>query len=258
MHQADGLYQAAFGAPGDAEVVCVHGLGMSHRTFVPFARALAPRRRVIAVDLPGFGRSPRPRVAPDVRGLSLALAAWLRATGRTAPAFVANSMGCQVLAELADHSPELLGPSVLIGPTVEPGARTLSRQVLRLAANALSEPPRLLPHALRDYLACGPGYLLRTFGHALTHRIEARLPGFPAPVMVVRGTRDRFVSRAWAHECASLAPRGIAVEVPGSAHAAHYSAPRRLASLTLAFLEEPNERADTPVGRVREHRTGGH
>ncbi|MGW4663450.1 alpha/beta fold hydrolase [Streptosporangium sandarakinum] len=76
------MYAAVLGPASAPEVVCVHGLGCSHRYFLPLARHLAPASRVVAVDLPGFGRTPGPREPLDIRGLSLALAGWLRATGR--------------------------------------------------------------------------------------------------------------------------------------------------------------------------------
>ncbi|GEC02399.1 hypothetical protein SSP24_00540 [Streptomyces spinoverrucosus] len=45
----------------------------------------------MAVDLPGFGRTPGPPGPLDVHGLSLALADWLRATGRGPAPLVADS-----------------------------------------------------------------------------------------------------------------------------------------------------------------------
>ncbi|GAB2469481.1 hypothetical protein GCM10027187_42050 [Streptosporangium sandarakinum] len=76
------MYAAVLGPASAPEVVCVHGLGCSHRHFLPLARHLAPASRVVAVDLPGFGRTPGPREPLDIRGLSLTLAGWLRATAR--------------------------------------------------------------------------------------------------------------------------------------------------------------------------------
>src|SRR5215217_647908 len=52
------------GSPGEqrAPVVLVHGLGLSSRYLAPLGRRLAALgHRVLAPDLPGFGRSPKPR-----------------------------------------------------------------------------------------------------------------------------------------------------------------------------------------------------
>jgi pimeloyl-ACP methyl ester carboxylesterase len=45
--------------PDDVTFVMVHGLGASHLSWVQVAPALSGLGRVLALDLPGFGRSPR-------------------------------------------------------------------------------------------------------------------------------------------------------------------------------------------------------
>lgn len=64
------MHAAVLGRTDGPDVVCVHGLGCSHRYFGPLAEELAPFCRVIAPDLPGFGRTLGPPNALDVRGMS--------------------------------------------------------------------------------------------------------------------------------------------------------------------------------------------
>lgn len=97
-------------------VILVHGLGMSSRYMIPIARHLAPLLRVYAPDLPGFGLSEKPRRAFTVRELADALAAWMHAVGVKRAAFVGNSLGCEVLLELALVHPQLVDRLVLQGP----------------------------------------------------------------------------------------------------------------------------------------------
>jgi pimeloyl-ACP methyl ester carboxylesterase len=233
------MHAAVLGPAGAPEVVCVHGLGCSHRYFLPLARHLAPAARVTAPDLPGFGRTPAgsPRV-PDVRGLSLALADWLRATGRAGALLVANSAGCQVVVDLAVHAPELLGPSVLIGPTVDRHARSPLRQLVRLLADVPLERPVLLPLIARDYLTCGVRRGVATFRHLLDDRIERTLVRVHPVTVVVRGSRDPIAPREWAREVAASLPDGHFAEVPGAGHAVHHSAPDELARIVRALLGE--------------------
>ena len=208
------MHAARFGPPGAPDVVCVHGLGCSHRYFLPFARQLAPAARVIAVDLPGFGRTAGPRRMLDVRGLSRALADWLRATGRAGAVLVANSGGCQVVVDLAVHAPELLGPVVLNGPTVDRHARTAPKQLVRLLTNALREAPTLGAVQARDYRDCGPRRLLATFRAMLADPVERKLRPLRTPTVVVRGSRDPVVPARWAREVAEALPRGRLADVP--------------------------------------------
>ena len=45
-------------------LVLVHGLGLSWRSWQPVLDALEGRHDVVAIDLPGFGDSPRCPIAP--------------------------------------------------------------------------------------------------------------------------------------------------------------------------------------------------
>ncbi|QIJ65440.1 alpha/beta fold hydrolase [Streptomyces sp. JB150] len=239
---------AAVLGPRDApEVVCVHGLGCSHRYWLPFARALAPRLRTVAVDLPGFGRTRGPARALDVRQLSLALADWMRVTGRGPAVLVANSVGCQVVVDLAVHSPELVGPVVLIGPTFDRHARTTPRQLLRLLADAPAERPSLMPALVASYADCGLRRALATYRFALHDPVERKLRHLRTPVVVARGSRDPIVPRAWAEEVTRLLPDGRPAEVPGAGHALNHSAPRELAGITRGLLR----RSGLPAGTDR-------
>ncbi|MCE6994955.1 alpha/beta hydrolase [Saccharothrix sp. S26] len=230
------VHAGVLGPRGAPEVVCVPGLGCSHRYFLPLARRLAPHSHVTAVDLPGFGRTPGPPEPLDVRGLSLALADWLRATGRGGALLVANSGGCQVVVDLAVHSPDLLGPAVLVSPTVDRHARSPLRQVARLVADIPRERPSLPFVVGPDYLACGPRRMAATFRHLLDDPVERKLHHLRTPVVVARGSRDPIVPHSWAAEVAALLPHGRLAEVPGAGHALNYSAADALAAVTLPLL----------------------
>lgn len=232
------VHAAVLGQEGAPEVVCVPGLGCSHRYFLPLARLLAPGARVAAVDLPGFGRTPGPREALDVRGLSLALAGWLRATGRGGALLVGNSAGCQVIVDLAAHSPELVGPAVLVSPTMDRHARSRARQLARLIADAPREQPVLSLVLAWDYLRCGPRRIAATLDHLLADPVERKLAHLRAPTVVARGAHDPIVSREWAGEVAALLPDGRLVEVAGAAHAVHHSAPEELARIIRPLLRD--------------------
>ena len=47
-------------------IILVHGLGVSSRYMRPLAELLAAERSVYMIDLPGFGRSEKPRRALNI------------------------------------------------------------------------------------------------------------------------------------------------------------------------------------------------
>jgi len=222
------------------EVVCVHGLGSSHRYWRPFAQVLAPAAgvRVVAVDLVGFGSTvpgPRPAVL-DVDGQARVLAAWLRARGGPPAMYVANSLGCQVVAALAVHAPELVAPAVLTGPTVDPRNRSATAQALRLAADGVWERPSLAWRLGVDYWRCGPVRFAGSLRALLADRIEERAPLWHAPVLVVRGRHDLIVPLRWARELTARFPDARLVELPAAGHTVNWTVPRSVAALTLDLL----------------------
>ena len=230
-----------------APVVLVHGYGVSGTYMLPLAQSLAPSFSVFAPDLPGYGRSQPPRSPLGIPDLAAALAGWLDAAGLRCPAFVANSMGCQIVTELAVHLPERVGPMVLVGPTVDPQRRAARHQLLAGLRDAAREPRSLLSLAARDDAVFGVGALLTTARSALADRIEQRLPLIEQPTVVVRGEEDGFVGTEWAERATALLPRGRLVVVPSEPHAVHYTRPDLVARIVRKLLVEEGEQAGSQL-----------
>lgn len=220
---------------GAKPVVLIHGLGVSSRYMVPIAAQLADEFALFAVDLPGHGRSDTPPRTLDVPQLAVALARWMDATGLGQAALLGNSMGCQIAAELAVRHPERVERLLLIGPTVDPQARSAARQFARLLASTPAERPSLVAVAALDYARMGLAYF-RELRYMLEHRIEDLLPRITVPALIVRGSRDHIVPRAWAEQAARMIPNGRIVTVEGGGHALNYSAPPQLARIARPFL----------------------
>src|SRR5213080_3495193 len=89
------------GARDSPPVVFVPGLGASGLSVLPTAELLRGERDVLVVDLPGQGKSERPRGVLDLRVHAAILAAWLEALGFgfERGVWVGHSFGSQVLVE---------------------------------------------------------------------------------------------------------------------------------------------------------------
>lgn len=223
-------------AEGAVAVVLVHGLVISSVYMVPTARRLAPCFPVYAPDLPGFGRSTKPARVLDVRRLAEALRTWMDALGLRRAVLIGNSLGCQVLVDLAARHPERVAAAVLAGPTVDRHARGALPQIGRLMKDAPREAPSLIPLHVRDCFRAGLPRAWGTLRHALRDPVEEKLPHVQAPALVVRGGRDPLVPRRWAEEVAALLPRGRFETIPGAPHAVNYSAPAPFVQRIRTFL----------------------
>jgi len=239
---AGGLSIHAWTAGEGEPVMLVHGFGVSGRYMLPLARSLAPWFSVFVPELPGHGRSQKPPTPLGIGGLAEALRACIESLELQRPAFVANSMGCQVVTEFAVHSPERVGPLVLIGPTIDPDHRRARHQVLGGVRELGREPLSLLAHPAQDGVM-SVRTLLATARSALADRIEDRLPLIEQPTLVLRGSEDSFVTAAWAERVAALVPRSRLVVVPGQPHAVHYTRPDLVAQLVRELLVEEREEA---------------
>ncbi|WEV24048.1 alpha/beta hydrolase [Streptomyces sp. 71268] len=240
-----GIFTRRFGPPpraGAPATLLVHGLGLSGRYFVPLAERLAAHGRTVLVpDLPGNARSrDAARGASSPERAAADLARWHRRLALGPSLVVANSVGCQVAAALAARAPGLVRHLVLTGPALEPGTSGW-RLCGRLLADAPREPLSLLVVAASDYLVTGPLRIAGSFRYALRDAaasFEANLRRVSAPTLVLRGTGDTIASGPWARHVARTVVDGRAVEVPGAAHAAHYSAPDAVAERIESFTTE--------------------
>jgi pimeloyl-ACP methyl ester carboxylesterase len=217
-------------------VVLVHGFAVSSRYMLPTAKELAGRFPVFAPDLPGYGLSDETRRVLDIPHLADVLAVWLDRRGVSDAVLVGNSFGCQIVADLAIRRPDLVGHAVMIGPTADASARTMSQHVWRLARDLLHEPLALWLVQGIDYLRFGPRWQWKTARFMLSDRIEEKLPLLQMPVLVLRGEHDPIAPQAWVELLARLARQGTVAVVPGVAHAVNYTAPSDLVELIERFV----------------------
>jgi pimeloyl-ACP methyl ester carboxylesterase len=238
--------RCSLGSPdGTLPLVLLHGLAVSHRYMMPLAARLAGHHPVHVVDLPGFGLSSEPGWVLDVADHADHLAAWLDTAGLPPVVVVGNSFGCQVAVELAMRHPDRVRGVVLVGPTMDPAARTAARQILRWLCDTAREDPLQLPILLRDVRDAGPHRVAVTL--ALRDPIERKLPLVGVPALVTRGSREPIVPMAWAQAVIRLLPLGELAVVPGP-HNANYGAADHLTDLILAFLRQRILAEDSQAG----------
>jgi pimeloyl-ACP methyl ester carboxylesterase len=112
------------GPEGAPALVLIHGLGDEadswRRVFAPLSQSY----RVIALDLPGFGRSDRPRRAYTVGFFARAAADLMAALGIGRATLAGSSMGGMIAQRLALAAPQLVERLILIDGCL-PTTRTM-------------------------------------------------------------------------------------------------------------------------------------
>ncbi|HEX5688382.1 MAG TPA: alpha/beta fold hydrolase [Roseiflexaceae bacterium] len=117
--------------------VLVHGWSSSSFTWAPVLPSLSKRYRCIAIDLPGYGRSPAPRTPPTIAGYADLVAELIESFTDQPVLLLGHSMGGQISATLALRHPLLVERMVLLNPALS--GRLSTRVNLLLAPHILVE-----------------------------------------------------------------------------------------------------------------------
>jgi pimeloyl-ACP methyl ester carboxylesterase len=246
-------------------LVLLHGIGSRRGVWDPVAGALARERRVIAVDLPGFGESPQEDFEPSPAGFTARLERWFAEQGLDRPHVAGNSMGGAIALELARRgtvasatavSPagfwnarELafaqrsLRASRAIVKRLRPAVPALSRTApgrIALFSQVYGRPWRLSPAeamATVDAFLDGPAFepALEAFG---PYRFGAGDELRGVPVTIAWGTRDALLIPRQAVRARRMLPWADHVALEGCGHVPFHDDPEAVAAVLLAGSRE--------------------
>jgi 2-succinyl-6-hydroxy-2,4-cyclohexadiene-1-carboxylate synthase len=229
-------------------VVLAHGFTQTGRVWGSLDHDLARDHQVVAVDMPGHGRS------SDVRATLVDGALLLARAGGPA-AYVGYSMGARFCLHLALACPQAVSSLVLISGTAgidDPAERRERRRADGALADRLdppdpTEPAQPVDEFLAQWMAnplfgevgadadgwkerlrnTGPGLAssLRLAGTGTQLPLWPQLARLDMPVLVVTGERDTKFT-ALGHRLAGAIGTGASrVVVPDSDHAPHLQRP---------------------------------
>ena len=225
---------------GDATpIVHVHGFGISGSYLMPTARLLTDRATNLVADLPGYGRSAKPRRPLPIPRLADALVRVLDAMGIEHAVLVGNSMGCPISVEIADRFTDRVEGVVLVAPAGGLNNQPLRRAVRQLAVDGVRESPRMARVAVPDYVRFGPVNTLRLFTEMTEFPALDRLLHIPVPTLAVLGSRDPLLpGPERVVEIAREVPGHVTVvRITGAAHAVNFSHPGELAHVIRSWLD---------------------
>jgi len=239
----DYFYRESQNPPDAPAMLHLHGFGLSGRYLLPTAERLQDEFHTYVPDLPGFGRSMKPRKPLDVPGLAHAAARFMDDREIDSATLVGNSMGCPVILEFAHHYPGRIDRAVLVSPAGGMHNQPLSRAMAQLARDGGREPSALVRVATPDYLRFGVSSTARMFNALMHYPSLERLLDLDVRTLVVLGDQDPLMpSPARVKEVAGhIANQALLVVIEGAAHAINFSHPGELANVIRQFM------ADRPI-----------
>ncbi len=254
-------------------LVLIHGIGGSVDVWRKQFDGLARTHRVLAVDLPGCGRSAVPLTYPPdtLRLLAAAVRGVMQAVGMTPATIIGSSLGGAVAIEFAFRWPELASSLVLIGPAgmTHKVAWALRVVTLRGVGEALTLPDRTrTAQAIRQCvadpssvtkedidrafaMATLPGAqdaflrLLRTYAGVTglnrreLQRLQAAMHTIHVPTLVIWGAQDRILPVTAAQTAQTHLPDAGLIVRPASGHLVFIEEPEWFAATVAEFVAAP-------------------
>lgn len=278
---ARGVRYVDIGAGGDAPIVFIHGLSGRWQNWLENIPFFARERRVVALDLPGFGGSEMPAERSSITLYARVVDELCEQLGIASAVLVGNSMGGFTAAEVALRHPSRVARMVLVSAAgisiaeLAPapvraavavfGARTprssrarramIARPRTRQLAfgSVMRHPSRIAPDLLYEQI-CGMGTagLLAAFDALTSYDIREDLRTITAPTLIVHGREDMLVPLADASEFERQIPGSRTVIFDDTGHVAMLERPRSFNAELLAFLhggERPSEEELTAASR---------
>ncbi|KKW90377.1 hypothetical protein YP76_20510 [Sphingobium chungbukense] len=236
----------------------LHGLGGNAENWVLQRAAFARTHQVVALDLPGHGRS-QGRDVPFTRywesiegicdhlgvtqlslcGLSKGARAGLMFAARQ-PERVERIAVVNAFVHLtpADRQARLALYDVLIGPA---GEQAWAKRLL--SAMSVSGHPTIVRGFLKSLDSIDPHHIRARFQELIDYDQRPELAGIRCPVLLVRGEKDDFVPPYCVDEMHRLLTNSSIARLPDCGHLPYLEDPAAFNALLRHFLS--GERRDT-------------
>ncbi len=271
LHQMDfegrRVNYADIGEQGtERPIVFVHGLGGQWQNWLENIPRFAQERRVVALDLPGFGCSELPSEPISIELYGRVVAELCRRLDLGPVVLVGNSMGGFVSAEVAIRSPEIAERLMLVASAGVSQMELAKRPVMAMAKAAgllvtdnvvqmratavrprtrhwamaivARHPSRLKADTMFEGMMKGaakPGFepALRA---NLDYDFRDRLPEIGCPVLVVWGEKDMIIPVSDADTFVDLIPGARKIVMENTGHVPMVERPPTFNDLLADFL----------------------
>jgi pimeloyl-ACP methyl ester carboxylesterase len=254
-------------------LVLIHGVGARGiRDYFPVLGALAEERRVIAIDLPGFGHSERGRgeLTPEHMVKQVASVLWAMDVRKAD--VLGHSSGSALALLLAAQSPELVRRQVLLGVCGVLRPETMLRSQLHEALNEAREERPVgakIAEKSGDALVNAMAVMFPSAGALGDTRLAERRPGVElaaklldynfgpaiaavrAPTLLVWGKKDEVAPVRIGHLLEDRLADARLVFLDEAGHVPMDDQPKALVEQVRDFLDERLEpRPRAPAGPI--------
>jgi pimeloyl-ACP methyl ester carboxylesterase len=256
------------GEQGDHRpIVFIHGLSGQWQNWIENLPRFAQTRRVVAMDLPGFGLSPMPHQAISISYYGRVVAGMCDRLGLSPAVIVGNSMGGFIAAEVASRRPDVVERQMLVSAAgvsqmnlARSPALAFGKGAALLASSNVAQlqfvarrprlrhwilsivarhPSRLKADTLLEGLMKGtgkPGFEQALLA-CIDYDFRERLPKTGCPTLVLWGEDDAIIPVADADRFVKLIPGSRKIVLEDTGHVPMVERPPTFNRILQEFLD---------------------
>jgi pimeloyl-ACP methyl ester carboxylesterase len=247
---ADIYYFLSAISPADcAPVVLLHGAGGTHLSWPAEIRRL-PGQRMIALDLPGHGKSQALGGQQTIGGYARRVIDWLASVNLHRAVFVGHSMGSAVALTLAIHHPEqvlgicLLGSGVrlrvhpdLLADAASPTTYLKAVETIVNRSFSITASPRLVELAGQRMGETRQSVFYGDLQACNAFDVSDHVTEVHQPALVVCGNDDQMTPLRYAQYLADAIPQAKLQIIPAAGHMVMLEQPQAVAQVLSAWLK---------------------
>ena len=248
--------------PGDKNgkpVLLIHGLGVDGSSWVlQFPALIHSGFRPIAIDVPGFGQSPRGNSRWNIQRVSRYIAEFLQENKLLPVQIVGLSMGGIIAQQLVFDFPQMATKLVLVNTfsVLRPTSihswmyfvqRFILVHTLGIHAQANFVAKRIFPNIeqgelrnemIKQIIRADPRAYRAAMRSLGLFNSRDRLPNIKIPVLIITGEKDTTVLPAHQSKLKNWIPGSRQELIPDAGHAASIDTPDEFNRLLVNFLLE--------------------
>lgn len=218
----------------DEAVVLLHGWGANITLFNQMIDFISTKRKVYALDMPGFGESEEPKTALTVDDFADCVLEFIKFCGIKKAVLLGHSHGGRVSIKIAnrDNLPFELTKLILVDSAGIIPKKTLKKRLkqrsykIGKAVLSIGFMQKMFPDALdnlrnkhgsTDYLNASP-IMRETLVKVVNEDLEPLLPGISKPTLLIWGENDTATPLSDGQTMESLIPDAGLVTVKNAGH----------------------------------------
>lgn len=249
MPTAAGMYYAQFdeGRKDDPPVILIHGAGSDHLMWPAEIRRLAGQR-VVAVDLPGHGRSAG-IAQQSVTAYADQMMAFFAEMGFYQTVLIGHGLGGAIALDLALRFPDqtaglgliatgaYLGvDAALLEQFVHPVMISSALHTFQTRAFGPGASPQMVERTMRAMQAVRGSVVAGDWRASAAFDLREAVLRIKAPAWVMVGSEDRMTPVAFAHFLADRLPAARLQIISGAGHMLPLEAPAAVSSGLRQFI----------------------